>query len=99
MGVRSPGTEVTDSCELPCGCWELNSGPLEEQSVCFSPEPSLRILIAAIGTPLALVSRLSNCASQAGFELEIVLPQHSKCSNYSHASLHLAHTSLEEHIS
>ena len=21
---------VTDSCELLCGCWELNPGPLEE---------------------------------------------------------------------
>ena len=28
--VRSPGTGVTDICELPCGFWELNSGPLEE---------------------------------------------------------------------
>jgi hypothetical protein len=25
-----PGTRVTDSCELPCGCWELNSGSLDE---------------------------------------------------------------------
>jgi hypothetical protein len=22
---------VTDGCEPPCGCWDLNSGPLEEQ--------------------------------------------------------------------
>ena len=22
--VGSPGTEVIDSCELPCGCWELS---------------------------------------------------------------------------
>ena len=28
--VRSPGTGVTDSCELPCGCWELNLGRLED---------------------------------------------------------------------
>jgi hypothetical protein len=21
---------ITDGCEPPCGCWELNSGPLEE---------------------------------------------------------------------
>jgi hypothetical protein len=32
----------TDSCELPCGCWELNSGPLEEQSVLLTTEPSLQ---------------------------------------------------------
>ena len=24
---------IADGCEPPCGCWELNSGPLEEQSV------------------------------------------------------------------
>ena len=32
-GARSSGTGVTDCCELPCGCWELNKGPLEEQPV------------------------------------------------------------------
>ena len=29
-----------DGCEPPCGCWELNSGPLEEQPVLFTTEPS-----------------------------------------------------------
>ena len=24
---------ITDDCEPPRGCWELNSGPLEEQPV------------------------------------------------------------------
>jgi hypothetical protein len=24
---------ISDNCEPPCGCWKLNSGPLEEQSV------------------------------------------------------------------
>ena len=34
-GSQVPGTGIKDSCELPCGCgyWELNPGPLEEQSV------------------------------------------------------------------
>jgi hypothetical protein len=40
-GVRSSGTGVTDRCELPCGCWELNLGPLEEQPVLLTAEPSL----------------------------------------------------------
>jgi hypothetical protein len=31
---------ITDGCEPPCGCWELNSGPLEEQSVLSPAEPS-----------------------------------------------------------
>ena len=30
---------ITDGCEPPCGCWELNSGPLEEQPVLLTTEP------------------------------------------------------------
>ena len=33
---------ITDGCEPPCGCWGWNSGPLEEQSVLLSTEPSLQ---------------------------------------------------------
>jgi len=33
---------ITDGCEPPYGCWELNSGPLEEQSVLLTAEPSLQ---------------------------------------------------------
>jgi hypothetical protein len=33
---------ITDGCEPPCGCWDLNSGPLEEQSVLLTSEPSLQ---------------------------------------------------------
>ena len=40
-GCQSPGTGVTDRSELPCGCWELNQGPVEEQPVLLTTEPSL----------------------------------------------------------
>ena len=33
---------ITDGCEPPCGCWELNSGPLEEQAMLLTAEPSLQ---------------------------------------------------------
>ena len=35
---------VIGSCERPnvCGCWELNSGPLQEQQVLLTPELSLQ---------------------------------------------------------
>jgi hypothetical protein len=33
---------VIGGCELPCGSWELNSGPLEEESVFLTTEPSLQ---------------------------------------------------------
>jgi hypothetical protein len=29
-----------DGCEPPCGCWDLNSGPLEEQSTLLTTEPA-----------------------------------------------------------
>jgi hypothetical protein len=40
-GIRSHGATVIDGCELPCGCWELNPGPLQEQAVLLTAEPSL----------------------------------------------------------
>jgi hypothetical protein len=33
---------ITDGCEPPCGCWELNSEPMEEQSVLLTIDPSLQ---------------------------------------------------------
>ncbi|EEQ62519.1 LOW QUALITY PROTEIN: hypothetical protein CBFG_06231, partial [Clostridiales bacterium 1_7_47FAA] len=33
---------ITDGCEPLCGCRELNLGPLEEQSVLLTAEPSLQ---------------------------------------------------------
>ena len=35
---------ITDGCEPPCGCWELNSGPLEEHTVLLTSKPSLQPL-------------------------------------------------------
>jgi hypothetical protein len=28
-GIGFHGTEVIEGCKLPCGCWELNPGPVE----------------------------------------------------------------------
>ena len=39
---------ITVGCELPCGCWDLNSGPLEEQSVLLTTEPSLQPVIHSL---------------------------------------------------
>jgi hypothetical protein len=32
-----------DGCEPPCGCWELDSGPLEEQPVLLTSELFLQL--------------------------------------------------------
>lgn len=29
--IKYPRTDAADGREAPCGCWELNSGPLQEQ--------------------------------------------------------------------
>jgi hypothetical protein len=44
---------ITDGYEPPCGCWELNSGPSEEQSVLFlTAEPSLQPRFKCFNSPL-----------------------------------------------
>ena len=40
--TRRASDPITNGCEPPCGCWELNSGPLEEQSVLLTADPSLQ---------------------------------------------------------
>jgi hypothetical protein len=35
---------ITDGCEPPCGCWDLNSGSPEELSVLLPTEPFLQPL-------------------------------------------------------
>ena len=44
---------MTDGCELPCGCWELNSGPLEEWLVLLTTEPPLEpaSFLSEVGSP------------------------------------------------
>ena len=58
---------ITDGCEPPCGCWDLNSGPLEEQSVLLTPEPSLQpvtsFLYVSVFCLHACISVLSACLS------------------------------------
>ena len=51
---------ITDGCEPPCGCWDLNSGPLEEQLVLLTSEPSLqpgglKVLDTTPGTKVFLI--------------------------------------------
>ena len=41
-GQKRAPNPIIDGCEPPCGCWELNSGPLEEQTMLLTSEPSLQ---------------------------------------------------------
>jgi hypothetical protein len=50
---------ITDVCEPPCGSWELNSGPLEEQSVISASEPSLQPLTRLLKSSFRICSPVS----------------------------------------
>jgi hypothetical protein len=49
-----------DSCEPLCGCWDLNSGPSEEQSVLLTTEPSLQPLEVCFIQPQGLPSKVKS---------------------------------------
>jgi hypothetical protein len=51
---------IMGGCELPCGCWDLNSGPSEKQSVLLITEPSLQpelesLILRDMGYPFYLL--------------------------------------------
>jgi hypothetical protein len=50
---------ITDGCEPPCGCWKLNSGPSEEQSVLVPA--SLQPTNASASQVLGLKVCATNC--------------------------------------
>ena len=61
---------ITDGCEPPGGCWELNSGPWEEQAqaMLLTAEPSLQppkfVFLSLAYCRLALIYlRLQVCAA------------------------------------
>jgi hypothetical protein len=49
-GIGSPGSGVTDGCELVCRRRKLNLGPLKEHPVLLTAEPLLQLLISNIVT-------------------------------------------------
>ena len=42
--LTSPRIGVIFGCKLPCRCWELNQGPLKEQQMSWTAEPSAQPL-------------------------------------------------------
>ncbi|EDL09379.1 mCG144592, partial [Mus musculus] len=63
-----------DGCESPCGCWELNSGPLEEQSVLLTAQPSLQPQAMFFHCPHLCVWRAYRVASVWRSEASSLLP-------------------------
>jgi hypothetical protein len=51
---------ITDGCEPPCGGWDLNSGPSEEQSVLLPAEPSRQ------PAPRTFLRTYQKCSARGG---------------------------------
>jgi hypothetical protein len=64
-GQKKAPDLLIDGCDPPCGCWDLNSGPLEEHPVLLTTEPPLQpnywILEPSIGRPTLWTSWTTAC--------------------------------------
>ena len=40
-GFQFPGTGVTGDCEMPCGCWKLRLGHLQDPQLILTDKLSL----------------------------------------------------------
>jgi hypothetical protein len=70
---------ITDGYEPPCDCWKLNLGPLEEQSVLFTAEPSLQpwcLTFKKISNSASSMSKQANSSQPA-----LILTQLYHCLN------------------
>jgi hypothetical protein len=98
---------IPDGCEPLCGFWELNSEPLEEQSVLLSAEPSLQpslafsftrkgylwFLLLLLFCPLG--GDFCDKVSPVWVQCNPVWSQTTQGLNYGSSRLHLQCTSLE----
>lgn len=85
-GIRYPGTGQSYSCKLPHGCWDLNPGLLEEQSVLLRTKPSLypyKCNLYSISDPSRPVENLTFYPAQERNNLPHSL--HSQAQHHSHA--------------
>jgi hypothetical protein len=66
-----------DGCEPPCGCWDLNSGPSEEQSgalICWAISPAPIYLFIIISKYTVAVFRCTRRGCQ--ISLQMVVSHH-----------------------
>lgn len=61
--VRSHGTEVTYTCKPPCGYWDPNLNPRDEQQVLLTAKPSLWLqrFIYYLGTSVCTCACECSC--------------------------------------
>jgi hypothetical protein len=55
-------TGVTEGCEPPRRCWELNLGPQQEQAVLLASEPPLQVIGICFKLFYILTNSTSTCS-------------------------------------
>jgi hypothetical protein len=60
MRVGSSGLGVTGDCEPLCGCWELNQGPPQEQTVLLTAKLFLKTKVSGVGSTLINIKKIQN---------------------------------------
>ena len=65
--------DLIDGCEPACGCWELNSGLLEEQTVFLTAEPSLQPFNFSFSYLTQGLMMLVACISLYGLGLKLIV--------------------------
>jgi hypothetical protein len=73
--VKMSDLGVTDSCELPCGYWDLNPGPLEELPVPSTAEPSLQSQVFAFFELLVIALTPVAAEKRPDENMSMCLPQ------------------------
>jgi hypothetical protein len=58
---------TTDGCEPPCGGWDLNSGPVEEQPVLLTAEPSLQPVLVRMTSYVPITDSIASFNDFSGY--------------------------------
>jgi hypothetical protein len=84
---------ITDGCEPPCGCWDLNSESLEEQSLLLTTEPSLQLMSHIL--LLSLSPSFSNLLFFCAWLIFWIHVLHTHTHTHTHSHTHNAHIVLD----
>jgi hypothetical protein len=82
---------ITDGCEPPCSCWELNLGPLDEQSLLLTKEPSNCLCLFVCLFLIGYFIYISNAIPKVPHMLRHPRPQPSTPTSWPWHSLVLRH--------
>ena len=80
LGQKRAPDHITDGCEPPCDCWELNSGPLEEQAMLLTISPAPKKMYSLLLFLLSMFISLNVSAKGIGSHgTEVTVDSEAPC--------------------